>query len=194
MTYPGFWDEYEERKGGDPLGRLRHASVELVEAMRGTPPPVEYVGPAVAPVCRARYAEPTLWARAGTGDTVFQPDGLVDCPACLALMDEARGPERLRALAIHADELELKRLADHQKKAEAEMTKEALISKSPHCDQPLSNAGWKPCGNPMLPIEHADWNHRANIGDRLVCLGCGGGRRGTDAEVAASRKVAELAP
>lgn len=41
------------------------------------------------------------------------------------------------------------------------------------------------CGGPLVTVADTDgWNHRAKPEDRLVCLGCGEGVVGTDAEVA----------
>lgn len=43
------------------------------------------------------------------------------------------------------------------------------------------------CG---FPISAADWNHRANAAlHRLACPACGGGWRGTDAEVAQAQRA-----
>lgn len=40
------------------------------------------------------------------------------------------------------------------------------------------------CG---VPVEAADWNHRAGPLDRIACPTCGTGWRGTDAEVEQAR-------
>ena len=39
------------------------------------------------------------------------------------------------------------------------------------------------CGGPLIPKVAADWNHRADSEDRLVCCSCGYGSVGTEAEV-----------
>lgn len=45
------------------------------------------------------------------------------------------------------------------------------------------------CGGPGVPRAAADWNHRANPGDTLVCPACGGGWVGTPEEVARAEKA-----
>lgn len=79
------------------------ASVELIEAMRGVTPPSAYPN-ILAGACgfvppwtrnETHIGGPLVWAC--TGGQV-ECSGVVDCPACLALMREARGGVRDDAL------------------------------------------------------------------------------------------------
>jgi hypothetical protein len=47
------------------------------------------------------------------------------------------------------------------------------------------------CGGPMVLVENATWNHRADDGERIVCCACGDGRAGTDAEFEQARRADE---
>lgn len=84
------------------------ASVELLEAMRGSTPPNQY-GPEVGACgcCPARgpmdsfTSGPIVWAACGGHVECVT---VVDCPACLALMREARG-------GVRDDELQLRESA-----------------------------------------------------------------------------------
>lgn len=88
-----------------------HASVELVEAMRGECPvfpfePPNNSGPHARQACLpgVTASERIIWGYArGQSEDSWRP---VDCPACFALMAEARGPERTADLLVYADHLE----------------------------------------------------------------------------------------
>lgn len=54
---------------------------------------------------------------------------------------------------------------------------------TPSCERPRTTDPSRACGGPLIPRRAADWNHRANHEDRLVCCSCGEGQVGTDAEV-----------
>lgn len=92
-----------------------HASVELVEAMRGECPRAAYVlaggNPATPRILDAACGaggKDTIYAGGGWARhaQAFEPKGAVDCPACLALMAAARGAERTAELMVYADALE----------------------------------------------------------------------------------------
>lgn len=68
----------------------------------------------------------------------------------------------------------------------------AALDVTPMCTAG-AESGWRPCGAPMIPTELHGGNHRAKADERLVCLGCGRGRAGTDAEVKAAHDVERLA-
>jgi hypothetical protein len=45
------------------------------------------------------------------------------------------------------------------------------------------------CGSIGVPIRAANWNHRANPGERIVCPNCGRGWVGTPEEVAQAERA-----
>lgn len=88
-----------------------HASVELVEAMRGECPdfpfePPNNGGPHARKACAPGVIadERVVWGYTrGQSEDNF---GLTNCPACLALMRLAIGPERLAQLYVRWDQLQ----------------------------------------------------------------------------------------
>ncbi len=93
---------------------MTHAAIELIDAMAG-------LIPSHKPDCDERElrlactgqlkidlnpsSQVLLMANSGWSANAMAHEDLVSvtCPACLALMSEARGKERTEALAVHAD-------------------------------------------------------------------------------------------
>lgn len=74
-----------------------HASRELVAAMRGEPPSRSKPGLMASSECGADSVAAVLAYKSEVEPaSLFRTrewSGLVDCPACLALMRDARGPD-----------------------------------------------------------------------------------------------------
>lgn len=164
-----------------------HASVELVEAMRGECPVFPFEspnisGPHALAACTGTIAnERIAWGYAiGNSEDTWRS---VTCPACLALMAEARGAERTAELLVYADQLE----------GVVAAYRRALVE-APECARPRHlRAEDGLCGAPLELVENNDgFNRRAKPGDRLVCVGCGYGTVGTNAAVAAVRALDAL--
>jgi len=93
-----------------------HAAAELVEAMTGIIP---HDRSGLEAACGAEYDEHSrhhVWAFNPTDETRYELGSpmekrrfedvfAVTCPACLALMDSARGEQRTADLLVHADAL-----------------------------------------------------------------------------------------
>lgn len=148
-----------------------HASVELVEAMRGECPVFPFESPNISgPHARKACApgaianERIIWAYAGRSGWM-RPNARgisednwnpVTCHACLTLMAEARGPERTAALAIRADELEEELAAYEQR-----------IKAAPTCGEAMSLNPGGVCGGVLR------WGGR----QILECMNCLARRR-----------------
>ncbi len=82
---------------------MRHASDELLLAMNGTAPRAQRSANGIESGCGSSDSHYyNAYAFGWDGGVVDCPIA-VTCPRCLALMEEARGPERTFALLVHGD-------------------------------------------------------------------------------------------
>lgn len=99
---------------------MRHASRELVAAMRGTYMSPDPDGVHIVAACKPSdlYTSWAVWGwTPSKSDASHMTDvANVDCPDCLVLMRDARGPDH--------DAVEERRIAAEQSKREDEMERE----------------------------------------------------------------------